>query len=247
MHQSNKIHSFDSLTHFQSEIIFDDCFDSDLKWIVSHLNCISFDIPSLLTTIVPTTPLCDDILFNVSSTSCDCNGKQYYWNMKTKSNATNIEMSIDIGFTILSWILDKLIGFVGVFRCKIWLATVFSQSDLTYTNDVLSQQLNDIFPQTTHIELSIHIPIWWINRCAMAWSWLRSAPTHLCLSSKCERFNAKMHAKRSNRKWNKMFQLENELNWFSMKKIALIKFYCNPFKYIQNVRPVWKLNFDLSI
>lgn len=27
--------------------------------------------PSLLTTIVPTTPLCDAIRFNVSSTSCD--------------------------------------------------------------------------------------------------------------------------------------------------------------------------------
>lgn len=37
--------------------------------------CFLMISPSLFTTMVPTTPLCDAILFKVSSTSCDCKKK----------------------------------------------------------------------------------------------------------------------------------------------------------------------------
>ncbi len=60
----------------------DEClvFDQYERIYNTHWLCVFFSCwnqwdhsPSLLTTIVPTTPLCEAIRFNVSSTSCDWN------------------------------------------------------------------------------------------------------------------------------------------------------------------------------
>lgn len=47
------------------------------------------DLPSLLTTIVPTTPLCEAIRFSVSSTSCDCKREEFV-NNSAKLNARSV-------------------------------------------------------------------------------------------------------------------------------------------------------------
>lgn len=54
-------------------------------------------------------------------------------NHKNKHKIHSIEMSIDIGFTIFSWILNELIDFVGVSAKYDWLLCFLSQLSHTRT------------------------------------------------------------------------------------------------------------------